>query len=64
MNHNGFVLENDENIAYDKTSTHQQEDSKLEKREEKKEEQNKLTSVTYDSIDTPGAPEAAIVVQK
>ena len=23
MNHNGFVIENDENIAYDKTSTHQ-----------------------------------------
>ena len=57
MNHNGFVIEEDENIAYDKPSTHSVEESKLQTRlktVEKKEEQNKLTSVTYDSVETPG----------
>ena len=59
MNHNGFVIENDENIAYDKSSAQMYEDVK-------KEEQIKLTSVTYDSLGTPGAPNVADValVQK
>ena len=36
---NGFVIENDEHVAYDKSSTHQQEDSKQEMRDlEKREE--------------------------
>ena len=54
---NGFVIEKDENVAYDKSSTHQKEETKQEIRvnQEKKEELNKLTSVTYDSMETPGA---------
>ena len=83
MNH-GFVIGNDENVAYDEISTPQKEENKSTPQKEenkstpqkednkstphllensklescaidKKEEQNKLTPVTYDSIDNSGA---------
>lgn len=52
---NGFVIENDENIAYDKSSNHRLEQQEKQDDSDKKEELNKLTSVTYDAITTPGA---------